>query len=234
MLKVENVHADIGGSRILRGVSFEVEAGQVACLMGRNGVGKTTTLKSITGLLEARDGAISLDGKRLNGMAPDARARLGVGYVPQGRDVFPHMTVEENLRIGLVANGSRVPDRRAALENVFSLFPVLKEMLSRKGGVLSGGQQQQLAIARALLTGPRLLILDEPTEGIQPNIIEQIGDTIKILRQKGGMAILLVEQYVDFCRAVGDRFYAMDRGAVVASGDIAALTDDVVREHLQV
>lgn len=234
MLKVDNVHADIGGSRILRGVSFEVEAGQVACLMGRNGVGKTTTLKSITGLLEARDGEISLDGKRLNGMAPDARARLGIGYVPQGRDVFPHMTVEENLRIGLVANGSRVSNPKAAMENVFSLFPVLKEMLSRKGGVLSGGQQQQLAIARALLTGPRLLILDEPTEGIQPNIIEQIGDTIKILRQKGGMAILLVEQYVDFCRAVGDRFYAMDRGAVVASGDIAALTDDVVREHLQV
>ena len=234
MLKVESLHADIGGSRILRGVSLEVGPGEVACLMGRNGVGKTTTLKSITGLRDVRSGNISLEGKPLNGMPPDARARLGIGYVPQGRDIFPHMTVEENLRIGYVANGSRITDVKASLERIYSLFPVLKSMLARKGGVLSGGQQQQLAIGRALLTGPKLLILDEPTEGIQPSIIEEIGETIKLLRTSGKLAILLVEQYVDFCRDVGDRYFAMDRGAVVSSGLISDLTDEVVKTHLQV
>ena len=234
MLKVESLHADIGGSRILRGVSLEVGPGEVACLMGRNGVGKTTTLKYITGLRDVRSGNISLEGKPLNGMPPDARARLGIGYVPQGRDIFPHMTVEENLRIGYVANGSRITDVKASLERIYSLFPVLKSMLARKGGVLSGGQQQQLAIGRALLTGPKLLILDEPTEGIQPSIIEEIGETIKLLRTSGKLAILLVEQYVDFCRDVGDRYFAMDRGAVVSSGLISDLTDEVVKTHLQV
>ena len=234
MLKVESLHADIGGSRILRGVSLEVGPGEVACLMGRNGVGKTTTLKSITGLHDVRSGNIFLEGKSLNGMPPDARARLGIGYVPQGRDIFPHMTVEENLRIGYVANGSRITDVKASLERIYSLFPVLKSMLARKGGVLSGGQQQQLAIGRALLTGPKLLILDEPTEGIQPSIIEEIGETIKLLRTSGKLAILLVEQYVDFCRDVGDRYFAMDRGAVVSSGLISDLTDEVVKTHLQV
>ena len=234
MLKVESLHADIGGSRILRGVSLVVGPGEVACLMGRNGVGKTTTLKSITGLHDVRSGNIFLEGKSLNGMPPDARARLGIGYVPQGRDIFPHMTVEENLRIGYVANGSRITDVKASLERIYSLFPVLKSMLARKGGVLSGGQQQQLAIGRALLTGPKLLILDEPTEGIQPSIIEEIGETIKLLRTSGKLAILLVEQYVDFCRDVGDRYFAMDRGAVVSSGLISDLTDEVVKTHLQV
>lgn len=234
MLTVDSLHADIGGSRILRGVSIQVDSGEVACLMGRNGVGKTTTLKSITGLRDIRSGSISLDGKPLKGMAPDARARLGIGYVPQGRDIFPHMTVEENLRIGYVANGSRIRDVKAALERIYTLFPVLKSMLARKGGVLSGGQQQQLAIGRALLTGPKLLILDEPTEGIQPSIIEEIGETIQLLRTSEGLSILLVEQYVDFCREVGDRYFAMDRGTVVSSGRIAELTDEVVKTHLQV
>ena len=202
--------------------------------MGRNGVGKTTTLMSIIGLRDIRSGTITLAGQSLQGLAPDARARLGIGYVPQGRDIFPHMTVEENLRIGYVANGSRIGDVKAALERIYALFPVLKEMLGRKGGVLSGGQQQQLAIGRALLTGPKLLILDEPTEGIQPSIIEEIGETIRFLRRSEKLAILLVEQYVDFCREVGDRYFAMDRGVVVSSGAIGGLTDEVVKVHLQV
>ena len=261
LLQLTSVEADIGGSRILRGVNLEVNAGEVVALMGRNGVGKTTTLRTITGMLPVRAGTITLERQNLARLAPDVRARAGIGYVPQGRDIFPHLTVEENLHVGLVVHGRKGAEARHALERVYALFPVLKEMLSRKGGVLSGGQQQQLAIGRALLTNPKLLILDEPTEGIQPSIIDQIGDTLKKLkapaaspqvldqavvevnaiksaveklRQEHALAILLVEQYVDFCRDVADRFYAMDRGAVVASGAIATLTDDVVKKHLQV
>jgi urea transport system ATP-binding protein len=239
LLHLKSVEADISGSRILRGVDLEIRAGEVVALMGRNGVGKTTTLKTITGLLPVRAGEIAFDGQPIHRLATDVRARLGIGYVPQGRDIFPHMTVEENLRIGLVVHGRKGADAANALERVYELFPVLKEMLGRKGGVLSGGQQQQLAIGRALLLDPKLLILDEPTEGIQPSIIEQIGDTLRRLRSipradGTGLAILLVEQYVDFCRAVADRYYALDRGAVVSSGSIADLTDEVVRTHLQV
>jgi urea transport system ATP-binding protein len=261
LLQLSAVEADIAGSRILRGVNLEVRAGEVVALMGRNGVGKTTTLRAITGLLPVRAGKITLAGQDLGKLAPDVRARVGIGYVPQGRDIFPHLTVEENLHVGLVVHNRKGADARHALDRVYSLFPVLKEMLSRKGGVLSGGQQQQLAIGRALLTNPKLLILDEPTEGIQPSIIDQIGDTLKKLKapaapvevlaqandavqeikqavqqlkDEHALAILLVEQYVDFCREVADRFYAMDRGAVVASGVIATLTDEVVKEHLQV
>ncbi|MDO8539257.1 MAG: ABC transporter ATP-binding protein [Opitutaceae bacterium] len=254
LLQLSSVETYIGGSRILRGVDLEVRAGEVVALMGRNGVGKTTTLRSITGVLPLRSGGIHFAGVRIDRLAPDERARSGIGYVPQGRDIFPHLTVGENLQVGLVVHGRKGAAARAALERVFALFPVLKEMLARKGGVLSGGQQQQLAIGRALLTDPRLLILDEPTEGIQPSIIEQIGDTLKklktegfarpyaeeiqhaiqALKAEGKLAILLVEQFVDFCRDVADRFYAMDRGTVVVSGPIAALTDEVVREHLQV
>jgi urea transport system ATP-binding protein len=239
LLQLKNVEADIAGSRILRGVDLEVRPGEVVALMGRNGVGKTTTLKTITGILPARTGEIVFEGLPIHRLATDVRARLGIGYVPQGRDIFPHMTVEENLRIGLVVHGRKGAEAANALERVYELFPVLKEMLGRKGGVLSGGQQQQLAIGRALLCDPKLLILDEPTEGIQPSIIEQIGDTLRRLRTISradgtGLAILLVEQYVDFCRAVADRYYALDRGAVVSSGAIADLTDDVVRTHLQV
>ncbi len=234
LLQLSQVETYIGGSRILRGVDLEVRPGEVVALMGRNGVGKTTTLRSITGVLPVRSGSIRFSGAAIEGRPSDARARGGIGYVPQGRDIFPHLTVEENLRIGLVVKGRRGGEARAALERVFALFPILKEMLGRKGGVLSGGQQQQLAIGRALLTEPVLLILDEPTEGIQPSIIEQIGETLKTLRAEGALAILLVEQFVDFCRDVTDRFYAMDRGVVVASGPIADLTDAVVKEHLQV
>ncbi len=254
LLKLAGVETFIGGSRILRGVELEIGAGEVVALMGRNGVGKTTTLRSITGVLPVRSGHITFAGKRIDKMAIDARARAGIGYVPQGRDIFPHLTVEENLRVGLVVHGFSGAHARAMLDRVFKLFPVLKEMLARKGGVLSGGQQQQLAIGRALLTNPKLLILDEPTEGIQPSIIEQIGDTLKVLKTEGfepnpaaeiqhaikalkaegHLAILLVEQYVDFCRDVADRFYAMDRGAVVVSGPIGELTDEVVKTHLQV
>ncbi len=234
LLQLSSVEADIGGSRILRGVSLEVAAGEVVCLMGRNGVGKTTTLRVIMGLLPLRAGTLVFDGRPLAGIGTDARARGGIGYVPQGRDIFPHLTVEENLQIGLTVHRRGGAAAREDLERVYTLFPVLKSMLARKGGVLSGGQQQQLAIARALLTRPKLLMLDEPTEGIQPSIIEEIGETLKRLRHEGGLAILLVEQYVDFCRDVADRFYAMDRGAVTYSGLIDTLTDDIVREHLQV
>jgi urea transport system ATP-binding protein len=234
LLQLSQVEADIGGSRILRGVTLEVAAGEVVCLMGRNGVGKTTTLRVIMGLRALRAGALTFDGKSFAGLGTAERAFAGIGYVPQGRDIFPHLTVEENLRVGLLLRKRTRAATKEDLDRVYTLFPVLKSMLARKGGVLSGGQQQQLAIARALLTQPKLVILDEPTEGIQPSIIEEIGETLKRLRKDGGLAILLVEQYVDFCREVGDRFYAMDRGAITISGPVASLTDEVVREHLQV
>ena len=261
LLQLSAVETDIGGSRILRGVNREVNAGEVVTLMGRNGVGKTTTLKSITGVLPVCAGLITFDGQPLGKMSIDVRARAGIGYVPQGRDIFPHLTIEENLHVGLVVHGRKGAEARGMLDRIYTLFPVLKEMLSRKGGVLSGGQQQQLAIGRALLTSPKLLILDEPTEGIQPSIIDQIGDTLKKLKapaapaavlaaaadeveqikqavqqikKEHALAILLVEQYVDFCREVADRFYAMDHGTVTISGPIASLTDEVVKEHLQV
>lgn len=251
MLSLQNITVSYDGSRILRDVSLSVTPGQVACLMGRNGVGKTTTLKTIVGLVRADGGEVSLDGTSLNGLGPDQRARRGLGYVPQGRDIFPTLTVWENLRIGAVAQGRRL---NGEVDRVLDLFPVLKEMLTRKGGVLSGGQQQQLAIARALLTNPQVLLLDEPTEGIQPNIIDQIGDTIKKLRAEGfghdyareigaavkklraegKIGILLVEQYLDFCLDVGDVFSIMDRGAIVAQGPIQELNQELVRQHLTV
>lgn len=237
MLTLSKLAVSYDGSRVLRDVNLRVEAGQVVCLMGRNGVGKTTTLKAVTGLVRADAGEIVLDGATLGPMTADQRARQGLGYVPQGRDIFPNLTVAENLRMGTVARGRSAGD----LERIFELFPVLREMLRRKGGVLSGGQQQQLAIGRALLTRPKVLLLDEPTEGIQPNIIDQIGDTIRRIRQgltgEGGdqrIGILLVEQYLDFCLEVGDYFYIMDRGAIVAEGPIAGLNDEMVRVHLTV
>ncbi len=234
LLRMDSVEAYIGGSRILRGVNLEVYPGEVVALMGRNGVGKTSSLRAITGLLPIRSGEIHLGEEAIHRKSTDLRARMGIGYVPQGRDVFPHLTVEENLRIGLVVHRRRGKAAAEALDRVYQLFPVLKSMLKRKGGVLSGGQQQQLAIARALLTEPRLLLLDEPTEGIQPSIIEEIGETLGKLKQEGSLSILLVEQYVDFCRECADRFYAMDRGVVTASGVISELTDELVATHLQV
>ena len=231
MLKLSDIEVSIGGSQILRGVNFYVPPKSVTCLMGRNGVGKTTTLKTIVGLLKPSMGSIKLDGVELSAMSPEDRARAGLGYVPQGREIFPHLTVEENLHIGCVARGKKA---EAGLERIFSLFPILKEFLPRKGGMLSGGQQQQLAIGRALLTEPKVLILDEPTEGIQPNVIDQIGDTIKLLREEGKMSILLVEQYLDFARELADTFAIMDRGAVVAGGPIADLNDTIIQQYLVV
>jgi urea transport system ATP-binding protein len=229
MLEIKGLNVSIGGSRILREVTFDVPDNQVVCLMGRNGVGKTTTLRSIMGLRKAGSGTITMQGKNITRWNPEMRVRAGLGYVPQGREIFPKLTVLENLQISQTALGKKSPER---FERVFTLFPVLKQMLHRKGGVLSGGQQQQLAIGRALLTEPTLLILDEPTEGIQPSIIDQIGDAIKAL--KGEMSILLVEQYLDFARELGDRFVIMDRGSVVAQGEIGELHAGVVKQYLTV
>src|SRR3954467_15185917 len=220
MLQLSNIEAASGGSRVLRGVTLEVPDKSVLCLMGRNGVGKTTTLRTIVGALRPQGGTVKLDGIDLTRLSAEARAQHGIGYVPQGREIFPHLTVEENLKIGAIAQGKKL---NGNLDRVFSLFPILKEFMPRKGGMLSGGQQQQLAIGRALLTEPKLLILDEPTEGIQPNVIDQIGDTIRLLRQEGKMGILLVEQYLDFAKELGDTFAIMDRGVVVAHGPVAEL-----------
>jgi urea transport system ATP-binding protein len=199
--------------------------------MGRNGVGKTTTLKCIVGLLKPMSGEMHLGQTSLIGLRPEDRARLGIGYVPQGREIFNNLTVMENLRISLVVQRR---EANGAVDRVLELFPILKTMLKRKGGVLSGGQQQQLAIARAMLTDPKLLILDEPTEGIQPNIIDQIGETIVKIKREGRASILLVEQYLDFCVNVADNFCVMDRGNIVADGPIANLNQDIVRRYLTV
>jgi urea transport system ATP-binding protein len=230
MLTIENVSVSLGGSRILRDVSLEVSANRVFCLMGRNGVGKTTALKSVVGLYKPNSGRVVFDGRDISRMPPEERARAGIGYVPQGRGIFPHLTVAENLSIGAVAKRKK---SKEALDRVYSLFPIIKDFLSRKGGMLSGGQQQQLAIGRALLTEPKLLILDEPTEGIQPNIIDQIGEAIKLLRMES-ITILLVEQYLEFCKELADNFAILDRGSVVAQGSVAELTDDMVKLHLTV
>jgi len=231
MLSVQNLSVSYDGSRILRSVNLNVPERALVCLMGRNGVGKTTTLKAITGLVRSDEGTITLSGKNLSSEKAEQRARSGLGYVPQGRDIFPNLTVWENLKISLVVHGAKA---NGQVDRVLELFPVLKEMLKRKGGVLSGGQQQQLAIARALLTNPRVLILDEPTEGIQPNIIDQIGETLLKIKKEGQISILLVEQYLDFCLEVADTFYIMDRGAIVVEGPIADLSEDLVRQHLTV
>src|ERR1700678_3649952 len=200
MLEVAGIAVSYEGSRILRGVNLIVPDRHLVCLMGRNGVGKTTTLKSIMGLVRIDAGTIHFDGTDLTRWKPEQRARRGLAYVPQGRDIFPNLTVWENLKISLVVHGTGADGQ---VDRVLELFPVLKEMLQRKGGVLSGGQQQQLAIARAILTDPKVLLLDEPTEGIQPNIIDQIGETLLKIKQEGKLSILLVEQYLDFCLAVG-------------------------------
>ncbi|HET9374020.1 MAG TPA: urea ABC transporter ATP-binding subunit UrtE [Chthoniobacterales bacterium] len=230
ILSIDRLSVAIGGSRILRDVSLELHANHVFCLMGRNGVGKTTTLKSVVGLYKPHSGRIVFEGRDISRMPPEHRARAGIGYVPQGRGIFPHLTVAENLFIGAVAKRKKAKE---VLERVFSLFPIIKEFLPRKGGMLSGGQQQQLAIGRALLTEPKLLILDEPTEGLQPNIIDQIGDAIKLLR-KESITILLVEQYLEFCKELADNFAILDRGSVVAQGPVGELTDKVVKQHLTV
>jgi urea transport system ATP-binding protein len=231
-LAVSDLSVSIGGSRILRGVDLAIRPQTVFCLMGRNGVGKTTTLKAITGLMPADAGSVSLTGESISRLSPEKRALKGIGFVPQGREIFPQLTVEENLYVGTIARGRK--PKKEELDRVFTLFPIIKEFLPRKGGMLSGGQQQQLAIGRALLTRPKLLILDEPTEGIQPNIIDQIGDAIKMLRDEGEMAILLVEQYLDFCKELGDDFCVLERGRVAAHGPMGELSEKLIKEYLTV
>ena len=214
MLTVQNINQDYGGSHILRDVSLTAAPGKVTVLLGRNGVGKTTLLKSLMGLVPIKSGAITFDGKPIDQAKPYDRARAGIGFVPQGREIFGRLTVEENLRMGLAYKSGSTP----VPPHLFELFPVLKQMLKRRGGDLSGGQQQQLAIARALAPGPRLLILDEPTEGIQPSIIKDIGRVIRMLADQGEMAILLCEQYYDFAQELADEYLVMERGEVIARG----------------
>jgi urea transport system ATP-binding protein len=231
MLRVQGLSVGYGDSQILWDLHLHIPEGQVVCLMGRNGVGKTTLLKSVMGLLSAQAGTIIFDGQEITRTSPEQRARRGVGYVPQGREIFPQLTVLENLSLGLLAQKGRhgkVP------EAVFQLFPALSGLLNRKGGFLSGGQQQQLAIARALVTEPKLLLLDEPTEGIQPSIIQEIEEVIARIKAQGLVTILLVEQYLEFAWRLADAFYMMEKGSIVAHGEIAELTDDVVKQYLTV
>ncbi len=212
-------------------VDLSVPVGSLVCVMGRNGMGKTTFLKCVMGLLPVTSGSITFDGVELVKRPPHERARIGIGYVPQGREIFPHLTVEENLKVGL---GVRKNGPRSIPQRVFDLFPILKQMMKRLGGDLSGGQQQQLAIGRALVLDPKLLILDEPTEGIQPNIVHEIGDIVLRLNREEGLAVLLVEQKLPFARRVAKEFCILDRGRRVAAGTIDELTDEVVRAHLSV
>jgi urea transport system ATP-binding protein len=231
VLRVEKLNQYYGESHTLWDVELEVPEGLCTCLMGRNGVGKTTLLKSIMGSLTVASGQITLGGKTLSGLPAWERAKHGIGLVPQGREIFSMLTVEENLLVGLASSRRRA---RGIPSHVFEYFPVLKEMLHRRGGDLSGGQQQQLAIGRALMSEPRLLILDEPTEGIQPNIVHQIGDILLQLNEKQKLTILLVEQKLPFARRVGRAFYVLDRGRNVASGSMDQLTDDIVQRYLVV
>ena len=225
MLKINGLDTYYGESKIIDNLSLEVPKGKIVCLIGRNGVGKSTTLKSIMGLTKTPKGSIMFEGKEIIKMKPYERAKLGIGYVPQGRDIFPQMTVEENLKLGLQVKGGKgkIPP------NVIDLFPIISKFMLRKGGDLSGGQQQQLAIARALVSEPKMLILDEPTEGIQPSIIADIGYAIKKINEWTGITILIVEQYLDFVLDVAEEYYVMDKGAIVMSGK----TKDANKEEIQ-
>ena len=229
MLSVENLDLHYGAAQALRGVSVAAEPGKVTCVIGRNGVGKTSLCRAITGQQKGSRGKILFDGMDIGAMPPSERARAGIGFVPQGREIFPLLTVEENLKTGFAP--LKVSDRFIPAE-IYDLFPVLKSMLGRRGGDLSGGQQQQLAIGRALVMRPRLLILDEPTEGIQPSIIKDIGRAITHLAGLGTMAIILVEQYFDFARELADSFILMERGEVVMAGDAKRMAEDDVRQRL--
>ncbi len=230
MLLVKNLNQFYGGSHILRDLSFEIPAGKVTTLLGRNGVGKTTLLRTLMGLVPARSGDVVFYDKSITHAKPFERAKAGIGYVPQGREIFPRLTVEENLRMGLatLSRGARVPER------IFEMFPVLGQMTGRRGGDLSGGQQQQLAIGRALAMGPKLLILDEPTEGIQPSIIKDIERAIRALAATGDMAILLVETYYDFARSLADQYIVMERGEILKKGAGADMEKDGVKALLAV
>jgi urea transport system ATP-binding protein len=231
MLEIRNVHQYYGSSHTLRGASVSVARGSCTAVMGRNGVGKTTLLRAVMGLVPLRSGSIRLEDRELAGQDASLRAHAGIGYVPQGREIFSDLTVEENLRIGVLGRpgtSGRIP------EIVFRLFPVLKTMLGRRGGDLSGGQQQQLAIGRALALEPKCVILDEPTEGIQPSIVHELGDVIRRLYTEERVSVLLVEQKLPFAKRVADRFFLMDRGAVVATGAMTELNEDLVKRHLTV
>ena len=231
MLSVDSIDLYYGAAQALRSVSLSAEPGHVTCVLGRNGVGKTSLLRAITGHQPIAKGTIAMDGASIDGMKPYDRARKGIAYVPQGREIFPLLSVRENLETGYACLSSK--DRNVP-DEVFELFPVLNDMLRRRGGDLSGGQQQQLAIGRAMVTRPKVLVLDEPTEGIQPSIIKDIGRAITFLRDKGDMAIILVEQYFDFAKELADKFIVLDRGEVVASGGQKELAETDVRRHLTV
>ncbi|NEO31705.1 MAG: urea ABC transporter ATP-binding subunit UrtE [Symploca sp. SIO3C6] len=233
MLQISGINVYYGESHILRDVDLTVPTGQMVCLIGRNGVGKTTLLKTIMGLLKPRSGTITFAGKLIIEKSTDQRARLGIGYVPQGREIIPRLSVKENLLLGLEARPGGIKGQQQIPEDIFNLFPVLKSMLSRMGGDLSGGQQQQLAIARALMGRPKLLVLDEPTEGIQPSIIWEIEAAVRQIIETTGVAVLLVEQHLHFVRQA-DRYYAMQKGGIVASGVTGELTQDVIQRFLAV
>ncbi|MBI1889156.1 MAG: urea ABC transporter ATP-binding subunit UrtE [Burkholderiales bacterium] len=232
MLNVEALNQYYGSSHTLRGVSMSLEKGQCLALLGRNGVGKTTLLKCLMGVLPVAGGSVMFEGRDITKLKPHERAHAGIAYVPQGREIFARLTVEENLLMGMAVKSGK--EATAIRSNVYELFPVLKEMLHRRGGDLSGGQQQQLAIARALLADPKLIIFDEPTEGIQPSIIKDIERVIRLLRQRGDMAILLCEQYFDFAHALADKFIVLSRGEVVASGTHEQMNSEEVKRHLAV
>jgi urea transport system ATP-binding protein len=231
VLEIKGLDVAYGESQVLWDVSLTVPAGGVVCLMGRNGVGKTTLLKSVMGLLPARSGRIVFDGADLTGRRPEERMTRGIGYVPQGREIFPNLTVRENLRLGFLAGRRGAAGRE--LDDIFELFPKLAQLLGRKGGVLSGGEQQQLAIARVLLARPKLLLMDEPTEGIQPSVINQIEDAIERIKRRG-IAVLLVEQYLEFAWRLASSYAIMRKGSIVSRGATADLRHDMVREHLTV
>jgi urea transport system ATP-binding protein len=231
VLEARDVHQYYGSSHTLRGTTLTVPDNSCTCVMGRNGMGKTTLLRAIMGLVSVRSGSVKFGDRELVGADASVRAGAGIGYVPQGRDIFPELTVEENLRIGVYA---RSDGSRDIPELVFRLFPVLRTMMRRRGGNLSGGQQQQLAIGRALAIGPKCILLDEPTEGIQPSIVHELGDIIRKLYTEEKVSVLLVEQKLPFARRVAERFFLMERGSVVASGAMETLSDDLVRKHLAV
>lgn len=231
VLDLQKVEAGYGESMVIRNVNLRVNPGQVVCLMGRNGVGKSTLMKSIMGLIRLQSGSVHYNERDLTSLPPDRRAKSGIGYVPQGRDIFPQLTVEENLLLGLEAAAD---GRKKLPETLFDTFPVLRQMLHRKGGDLSGGQQQQLAIARAMAAGPKLLLLDEPMEGIQPSIVMEIEAIIETIKRNREIAVLLVEQSLEFATSIADYYYVLDRGTIVTEGNAEQLSEDQVKKHLTV
>lgn len=231
LLDVSNLSAGYGSTNVLFDISFMVNRGEIACLLGRNGVGKTTLLRSIIGLNQLTTGQIAFDGKNITRLATFKRARQGIAYIPQGREIIPYLSVLDNLKMGFIASGeksNRIPDE------IFDFFPMLAEHLDRQGGLLSGGQQQQLAIARGLLCNPKIMLLDEPTEGIQPSIIQEIEDTLRRINQEKGITIVVVEQKIEFARKLAQKFFIMEKGSIVESGDTLQLTDELLHRYLAV